>query len=470
PYALFSFDRTACSFSPDCAVMRRVVDVIRRTYESFGFLPLETPAVERVEHLLAKGIAEKEVYALRRLSAGDGDDGAKDLALRFDLTVPLARYVAQHHRELHFPFRRYQIQPVWRGERPQAGRYRQFIQCDIDVIGDGALSLEFDAEMPAVVFQAFRRIGIGDFSIRINNRKILGGLFKSVGLEADRDIRAAMSIVDDLEKIGIAAGVQKLGELGLSTARAEGLIAFFDQKGDNESLLKALGERPPNALFEEGVAELEAVVNASVMNVPERTGAEALIVYQSERDVFRRSLKIDLGIARGLDYYTGTVYETRLDSNASIGSVCSGGRYEDLTSAFIDARMPGVGISIGLSRLISELLREDVLKAERRTIAAVLVTIQDQTTRDLCKEVANGLRSAGIPTELYLETKKLATQLRYADRRGFPIVVIASADELRSGFVVVRNMVYGQEQKVAIPQLASAVRALTPPGMEWNQN
>ncbi|MGP1253686.1 MAG: histidine--tRNA ligase [Kiloniellales bacterium] len=446
--------------------INRAVDVIRATYESFGFVPIETPAVERTEVLLAKGIAEKEVYGLRRVQEDGAEDSARELALRFDLTVPLARYVAQHYGKLRFPFRRYQIQPVWRGERAQAGRYRQFVQCDIDVIGDEALSLEYDAEIPAVIFQLFRRLGIGKFTIRINNRKILTGLFQSVGLADDVAVRAALNVVDDLEKIGAGKVLHKLGELGLAAEQAERILHFFDTKGSNDEILTQLKAMEVNAAFAEGVAELEAVVRSAPDHVLPRLDDGELVDVTDERALFPDYFKIDLSIARGLDYYTGTVYETRLDDFPQVGSICSGGRYDDLVGTFVDKTFPGVGISIGLTRLMSRLFDAGIVTPEAAAIAPVLVTVQDRSALPAYKELAARLRRAGIATEVFLDDRKLKAQLRYADRRGFPIVIIASPEELEAGQVVVKNMRYNQEDRVAIAQIGPVVRSLIPVGFE----
>jgi histidyl-tRNA synthetase len=444
----------------------RAVDVIRSTYESFGFVPIETPAVERVEVLLAKGIAEKEVYGLRRIQEEAGEESARELALRFDLTVPLARYVAQHYGRLRFPFRRYQIQPVWRGERAQAGRYRQFVQCDIDVIGDEALSLEYDAEVPAIIFQLFRRLGIGKFTIRVNNRKILTGLFRSVGLDDDTRVRAALNVVDELEKVGAGKVLHKLGALGLAPDQAERILHFFDTKGTNAQILDQLRGMEVNETFAEGVAELEAVVEAAPHHVLPRLDDGELVDVTDERALFPDHFAIDLSIARGLDYYTGTVYETRLDDFPQVGSICSGGRYDNLVGTFVDKTFPGVGISIGLTRLMSRLFDAGIVEAQAAAIAPVLVTVQDRSQLPAYKELAARLRQAGIATEVFLEDRKLKAQLRYADRKGFPIVIIASAEELAAGHVVVKNMRYNQEDRVAVAQLGPIVRSLIPVGFE----
>ena len=443
-------------------VVNKWLDTIRRTYEAFGFAPLETAAVERVEYLLAKGIEAKEVYGLRRLAAAE-DDGAKDLALRFDLTVPLARFVAQHHGALRFPFRRYQMQPVWRGERAQAGRYRQFVQCDIDVIGDGELSLEHDAEIPAVIFMLFRRLGIGKFTIRINNRRILSGLFESVGLAGDGPIRAAMNAVDELDRIGPGRVVEKLLAVGLDKEKAERILAFFDIKGDNDAVLARLKAMAANATFEAGVAELERVVGAAAAHVPRRFEDGELVSVEDERALFPAHFQVDLGIARGLDYYTGTVYETRLDAAPKIGSICSGGRYENLVGNFVDRKFPGVGISIGLTRLMARLFESGLVKAGGTAVAPVLVTVQDPSCLDRYKEIAARLRLAGIRTELFLEAKRLDKQIQYADRKGFPLVVVANREELERDTVVLKNMRARQEQRVGIAQLPPLVRSMTPP-------
>jgi histidyl-tRNA synthetase len=444
-------------------VVNDAVRTIATTFESFGYMPLETPVVERVEHLLAKGIEGKEVYGLRRVQEDPGDQSAAELALRFDLTVPLARYVAQHYGQLSFPFRRYQIQPVWRGERPQAGRYRQFTQCDIDVIGDGSLSLEHDAEMPAVIFLAFHRLAFGKFTIRVNNRKILSGMFQSVGLDTDEQVRTAMHVIDDLEKIGAGKVIDRLEEKVLARAEAERLVEFFTRGGSNDEVMAQLEAATVNALYEQGVEELKTVIEAAPQNVPQASALQTSL--DDLRRTFHSHFAVDLSIARGLDYYTGTVYETRLDAYPKVGSVCSGGRYENLAENLSNRQLPGVGISIGLTRLMRRLFDEGIIQAKRTTVAPVLVTVQNPVERPRYREIANHLRGAGIATEVYLQDRKLPVQLKHADRRNLPIVIIASTEELDRDELIVKLLETGEEKRMRLAQIPGFVRMVLPNDM-----
>lgn len=423
---------------------QKAMGLVKSVYESFGFIPMETPVVERVEHMLAKGISAKEVYGLRRLAA-EGEDGDKDLALRFDLTVPLARYVSQHYGKLTFPYRRYHMEPVWRGERAQKGRYRQFYQCDIDVIGDGSLSLNHDAEIPAIIFQIFRKMEIGDFTIRINNRKVLQGLFANVGLSSDADIKAAINVVDDLEKVPAEVTKERLMKLNISDAHAEELMSIFGIAESNEAVFAMLkGKAGENELLDEGVAELEYVLNTAKS-----------FIEKEEQTVFANSFKIDLGIARGLDYYTGTVYETKLNAHPNIGSICSGGRYDDLAGTFSNKKLPGVGISIGLSRLVVVLIEAGLIPAEESTTADVLVTVQNPDKYTDYLNIAAELRSTGLNVEVFAEQKKLQAQLKYANKKGFPKVIIANDDELEKGLVKLKDMVSGEEKLLPVGDLST---------------
>lgn len=420
-------------------VFNRCVNIIRDTFERYGFSPIETPAVERKEVLTSKGGNEKEIYALSRLSAGPGESADTDLALHFDLTVPLARYVALHKDKLVFPFRRYQIQKVWRGERPQAGRYRELYQADIDVIGRGAVSLLADAEIPSIIYQIFRQMEIGPFQIRINNRRMMQGFLESLTL-TPAQINETLHAIDDLEKIGrdkVCASLQ--AKAGLSEDQAQVILDFIETsntKATNDVLafLKDLTEELPSAgreKYAQGVNELATVVESMrSLGVPD--------------DFF----KVDLTVIRGLDYYTGTVYETKLFSQPDLGSICSGGRYDDLASYFTNEKLPGVGISIGLSRLVFRLIEKGVLKAESATPAKVLVTTMEPERLQDYLKIAAGLRDAGIATEIFYEKKGLGDQLKYANRKGMAYAVIAGGDEFSVGNVLVRNMVDGTQQAI----------------------
>ena len=420
-------------------VEQRLLDVIREEFERFGFAPIETPAIERKEVLAAKGVVEKEIYALSRLAAGEGEDAATEMALHFDLTVPLARYVAQYFDKLVFPFRRYQMQKVWRGERPQAGRFREFYQCDIDVIGSGKLSLLNDAEMPLVIHGIFSRIGIGRFLIRVNNRKILQGFLAHLGLPAERG-GDALRVVDALDKIGRDKVLAELGNrAGLSTGQAERLVDFIT----GDPALEDLAGMADDPVFRQGVAELKEVARGMRdLGLPDDAWA------------------VDLSIARGLDYYTGTVYETILVDNPEIGSICSGGRYDDLAGTFTKQVLPGVGISIGLTRMLSRLFDAGLIETGASTPARALVTVMDSAFRDRYLALAAELRAAGINTELYTQDRKLGDQLKYADRKGIPVAVIAGEGEFDAGTVVLKALESGEQTTHPREDVSKAVRAL----------
>ncbi len=418
-------------------VEERFLSVVRRNFVRFGFTPLETPAVERRDILTAKGIVDKEIYALSRLAAGPDEDPSTDLALHFDLTVPTARYVAQHMSRLTFPFRRYQIQKVWRGERPQAGRFREFYQCDIDIIGNGTLDLLADAEIPAVIHAVFSELQIGRFVIRINNRKVLQGLLADLGV-AETAVPDALRAIDALEKIGrerVAADLTATA--GMTPAAADRLLTILSEPPD----LERLGREASSPQLRDGVAELRQVLDGmAALGVP----ADAA--------------RVDLTIARGLDYYTGTVYETQLADLPEIGSVCSGGRYDDLASNYTRQTLPGVGISIGLTRMLARLFDAGVLKPGASTPAAVLVTVMDRDALAHALAMAADLRAAGIDTELYTEPRKLAAQLKYADAKGFRLAVIAGEAERADDAVLVKDLATGEQHRHGRQDLAGAVQ------------
>ncbi len=423
-------------------VLNRCIDTVRRRFELSGFAPIETPSVERVDVLTSKGGDEKEIYAIRRLAA-EGDAEA-EFALHFDLTVPLARYVAQHKEQLTFPFRRYQIQKVWRGERPQQGRYREFYQCDIDVIGRNTIGLMNDAELVSVIFGVFTELEIGRFVVRINNRKLLQGCYQHYGIAVDQ-VPAVLRIVDKLEKIGREKVIGELTEsLSVDAALGQALVGFAELDMPTDELLNRLSELPmvANESYATGLDELRSVVDGiRSLGVPD--------------EVFR----VDLRIARGLGYYTGTVYETTLVDHADLGSICSGGRYEDLASHFTKDKLPGVGISIGLSRLVFALLERGVLTVGASTPARVLVTVMDVELTAHALSVAATLRAAGVATEVFLEPKKgLGDQLRYASKKGVAFVVIAGTDEIAAGVVKVKNLATGIESTCNPTEILATVR------------
>jgi histidyl-tRNA synthetase len=378
------------------------LDHIRATFERYGFASIETPSVEALEVLMAKGETSQEVYTLRRLQADAGDDSDARLGLHFDLTVPFARYVAQHFNELVFPFKRYQIQRVWRGERPQEGRYREFTQCDIDVINVDEVPLHFDAEFPRIVHDVLSDLDLPPWTLNINNRKVLQGFYEGLGIG---DPLGAIRIADKLEKIG-NAGVERLlaSDLGLSPEQSAGVLELAQIRGSDPSVVDdvaRLGVR--SDLLSEGLEELGFVL-ASLADLP------------------AGSVVADLSIARGLDYYTGTVYEGKFTDWPSYGSICSGGRYDDLAGSFIRRRLPGNGISIGLTRIFAKLVAEGLIETGRSTPSEVLVVIPSDERRPAAVATAAQLRSRGINTELYHQPDKLSKQVRYAARKGIPFV------------------------------------------------
>jgi len=410
-----------------------MLDTIRSTYEVFGFAPIETPILERAEVLLAKagGETEKQIY---RFSKGD-----TDLAMRFDLTVPLARYVAEHHGALTFPFRRYAIGKVYRGERPQAGRFREFYQCDIDVIGDGDLSLRFDAEMPSVISTIFRKLGFERFTVRINNRRIFNGLFAGLGI-LDR-ASSVMQSIDRLEKIGAEAVATELAGLGIAPETVARVLEFVTIAGTNTEILAKLRALSiDNAEFARGVADLAEVVSLS--------GAMG---------VSDANLAIDLTIARGLDYYTGTVYETRLDDYPEIGSVCSGGRYDDLAGHYINRTLPGVGVSIGLTRLFDQLRKRQVITPGASTPTRVLV-VPLGTGLVPCLNLATTLRGHTIPTEVWFGDDKMKKSLGYANKMGIPFAVLIGSEELERGVFSLKDLTTGLQQQLSLEALLSTLK------------
>jgi histidyl-tRNA synthetase len=423
---------------PQQIVFQRMLDTIRHNFERFGFLPIETPAFEITDVLLTKsgGETEKQVYFVQ--STGALEQAKKpELALRFDLTVPLARYVAEHEHELNFPFRRYQIQRVYRGERAQKGRYREFYQCDIDVIGKDTLPLAYDAEVPAIIYGIFSQLAFGPFTIYINNRKLLRGLLESLGIAADKHADV-LNQVDRLGKQDRADIEAKVAEL----TTPESAKQLFDLLTANS--LEALREfQPANANFTEGLGELEAVY----------AGTRALGVPES-------ALKINLSIARGLDYYTGTVYETFLTDHPKLGSICSGGRYADLASHYTKSKLPGVGISIGATRLFSQLLELGLIKADVKTTAHALVLNVEKAMGVEYLTIANELRTAGLNTEVYGGDDKLGKQMKYADRAGVPVAVLYGSRERDSGNVKLKILRENRELDVPRDALVASVKAL----------
>ena len=415
--------------------LERMMDILRTTYSRYGFTPLDTPVIEASEVLLAKGggETEKQIY---RFQKGDAD-----LALRFDLTVPLAKYVALHGNDLAFPFRRYQIGKVYRGERAQRGRFREFYQADIDIIGDGKLDITNEAEIPSIIYQTFTALGLTRFQIRVNNRKILNGFYAMLGLtDRSGDI---MRTVDKLDKIGphkVRACL--MDDVGLTADQAEEIMRFISITGSNDQVLSALeGYRSRHELFDQGLDELTTVIRyLAAFGVPEVNFA------------------VDLTIARGLDYYTGTVYETTLLDYPEIGSVCSGGRYDNLAEYYTDRQLPGVGISIGLTRLFYVLGEQGLLNPSLPTAPADVLILP--MTQDLTPaiQLATRLRGAGVRTQLYTEQKKFKAKMNYADKLGVPYVVFLGDDEIAAGLVACKDMTSGEQTKLPFDATLSRIQ------------
>lgn len=427
----------------DQIAFQRMLDTIRRTFERYGFLPVETPVMELSEVLLTKtgGETERQVYFVQSTgSLEKSRDGFPELALRFDLTVPLARYVAEHEHDLVFPFRRYQMQRVYRGEKQQEGRYREFYQCDIDVIGKDALSSRYDAELPAVIASVFEALDIGEFTIQFNHRKLLRGFFEGQGIgEGERQI-AVLREIDKLDKRGEdAVRATLVGEgFGLAAEVADTLLAFSRVRAVGhdaaQAALDALGAGTP--LFEEGRAELREVLRQ----------LRALGVADAR-------FALNLSIARGLDYYTGIVYETTLNAHPGVGSICSGGRYENLASQYTRSKLPGVGISIGLTRLFYQLRKAGLIRVAESTVD-VMVSLMDDAGLEAALSLSQKLRAAGLNVETQLEPRKLAKQMQYADRAGIRFVVIRGDDESAKGVVAVKDLRRGEQFEVAEGDLA----------------
>ena len=396
---------------------------IETVYKRFGFLPLDTPIIELSKVLLAKagGETEKQIY---RFNKGD-----TDLSLRFDLTVPLAKYVAKNYGNLSFPFRRYQIGKVYRGERTQKGRFREFYQCDIDIIGDGELDLINDAELPCVIYNIFKELGFDNFTIRINNRKVLNGLFEEI-VQKENAVEI-LRIIDKIDKIGKEAVIEQLEKLGVEVTAINKIVEFIEIKGSSDDKIQKLKDlKIENETFVKGVEELEFVVkNIRLFEIPEK------------------NFNVDLTIARGLDYYTGTVYETFLNDYRELGSVCSGGRYENLAEHYTDKKLPGVGISIGLTRLFYKLNELNLIKTEKKSISDVLIIPMVEDLK-VPISVANTLRNKGVNTEIYLNDKKLKAKFKYADKLKIPYVIVIGEDEITNNEIKIKDMKTGEEEKI----------------------
>ena len=418
------------------AQMEAIMDILRKTYSLYGFCALDTPAIEAADVLLAKGggETEKQIYRFQK--------GDSDLALRFDLTVPLAKYVALHYNELSFPFRRYQIGKVYRGERAQRGRFREFYQADIDIIGDGKLDIINEAEIPAIIYRTFTELGLKKFKIKVNNRKVLNGCYRLAGMEEKAG--EIMRTVDKLDKIGPNKVRQILmDELHMFSHKADDVMDFMAMSGSIEQVLSGLERyKGMDEMFDQGLDELKTVTK-----------------YLADFGVPEENFAIDLSIARGLDYYTGTVYETEMTEHPEIGSVCSGGRYDNLAEYYTDKPLPGVGISIGLTRLFYVLNEQGLLSDEVVSAPADALVIPMSEELGYSIAAATAFRDAGIRTQLYCEKKKFKAKMSYADKLGIPFVVLIGEDEMAANVVAVKNMSSGEQVKLPVNDAAAHIKA-----------
>lgn len=418
----------------DQMLFNDMLDTIKKTYESFGFIPLDTPVIEKSEVLLAKsgGDTAKQVY---RFNKGDND-----LSLRFDLTVPLARYVAQHYGELTFPFRRYHIAKVYRGEKPQKGRFREFYQCDIDIIGNGSLNIINDAEIVSVIYSTFKALGFGDFTIMINNRKLLNGFFRSYNVT---DALEVLRIVDKIDKAGPDYVKGELGKMGLGADAIDAIMNLVGMSGSPLDIVAKLKEFDiADEDFKTGIDELEAVCSSiKALGVPDE------------------NFKLNLKIARGLDYYTGTVYETFLNDYPELGSVCSGGRYDELASNYTKQSLPGVGISIGFSRLFYQLKAAGIISNNGKATPSKIMLVPMDGTLDFTLSAASKLRAQGINTEVYLNSGKMGKKFTYANKLGIPFVGVIGDEEMAQNSVMLKDMVTGEQKLVAVENISSEINA-----------
>ena len=413
-------------------LFNKMKETIQKTYEKYGFLPIDTPVIEDAQVLLAKvgGETEKQIYRFEK--------GENDLALRFDLTVPLAKYVTEYYDKLNFPFKRYQIGKVYRGEKPQRGRFREFYQCDVDIIGDGELSIINDAEIPSIIYNTFKELGFDDFTICINNRKILNGLFKSLGLleQASQILR----VIDKIDKIGRDEVRTELSK-DITEEKLKVIMQFISIEGSNDRKIQLLEElNIKEETFNQGLEEIKQVTKfIKIFGVPEE------------------NFKIDLSIARGLDYYTGTVYETFLNKYRKLGSVCSGGRYDNLTEYYTERKMPGVGISIGLSRLFFQLIDNGIISAENESISNVLI-ISMCEDYDMCLDVATKLRANNIKAQINIEKQKIGKKFKYANNLNVKYVIIIGEDEIKNGVVTLKNMITGEQETLKIEETIEKIK------------
>lgn len=411
----------------DQVVFNQLVDIIKTNFEKYGFLPIDTPVLEKAEVLLAKGggETEKQVYEFTK--------GTTDIAMRFDLTVPLARYTVEHFSDLNFPFKRYQIGKVYRGERAQKGRYREFYQCDIDIIGNGKISLVNDAECPAVIYSIFREFNFGKFTININNRKILNGFFKSLEVKSTEEV---MRIIDKIDKIGVDNVKEELAKVGMSAENIDKLISFIEIDGTKEEIIEALKNLDcDNEDFIKGVEELETVV-------------KYMRAYGVEDDYF----KINLKIARGLDYYTGTVYETFLDDHRELGSVSSGGRYDNLAGYYTTNLMPGVGMSIGLTRLFSKMQELGLIKETKSEVSDIIIIPMEETVVESI-EILSRLQKEGISATIYAESGKMGKKFKYADALDIKYALVIGENEIKSNVYGLKNMDTGEQEDLSLEEI-----------------
>ncbi|MGO1580427.1 MAG: histidine--tRNA ligase [Peptoniphilaceae bacterium] len=413
-------------------LFNEMLDIIRRNFEKHGFLPIDTPVIEKSEVLLAKGggDTEKQIY---RFNKGD-----TDMSLRFDLTVPLARYTVQHLSDLSFPFKRYHIGKVYRGEKAQKGRFREFYQCDIDTIGNEKLDIVNDAEIPTVIYKTFKELGFDDFTIKLNNRKILNGFFESLDIE---DLGQVLRTIDKLDKIGLEKVKSELIGMGLNEVKSEKIIDFISIEGNNREVIEKLqGLNVKNETFKAGLDELSKVIK-----------------YIKEFEVPEKNYKIDLKIARGLDYYTSTVYETNLDNYPEIGSVCSGGRYDNLASYYTNKKLPGVGISIGLSRLFYQLNEAKIIEAKKKSLVELMVIPMENYLEEGIKLVAK-LREKGLDVVIYTEQTKLAKKFKYANALEIPYTLVVGEEEVKNSKYALKNMETGEQESFSIEDIVKEIR------------
>lgn len=412
-------------------LFNEMLDKIRSNYEKHGFLPIDTPVIEKSEVLLAKGggETEKQIY---RFEKGD-----TDMSLRFDLTVPLARYTVEHFSDLSFPFRRYHIGKVYRGEKAQKGRFREFYQCDIDIIGNEKLDIINDAEIPVVIYHTFKDLGFDEFTIKINNRKILNGFYNSLGIEDSAEV---LRTIDKLDKIGEEKVKEELLEVGIKEESVNKIMDFIAISGSSEEIIKSLKElNIENEMFNQGLEELETVIKyIDGFNVP------------------KENYNIDLKIARGLDYYTGTVYETMLDNYPKIGSVCSGGRYDNLASYYTEKILPGVGISIGLSRLFYQLNQAKIIEAKKKSLVDVIVIPMNEFVEESIKLVTE-LRNRGIKTMIYTEPAKIQKKFKYANALEIPYTIVVGEEEVKTQKFALKNMETGEQVECSIEEIVEKI-------------